>query len=60
MINLHFFPSRRIAFYTVRLFLTRSLAVLVALAVAFAVAAWTLFCRIPPTDCRHLVSAAAS
>ena len=31
MINLHFFPSRRIAFYTVRLFLTRSLAVLVAL-----------------------------
>ncbi|MEO6360873.1 MAG: LPS export ABC transporter permease LptG [Sphingomicrobium sp.] len=29
--NLHFFPSRRIAFYTVRLFLTRSLAVLVAL-----------------------------
>jgi lipopolysaccharide export system permease protein len=31
MINLHFFPSRRIAFYTVRLFLTRSLAVLVVL-----------------------------
>ncbi len=31
MINLHFFPSRRIAFYTVKLFLTRSLAVLVAL-----------------------------
>jgi lipopolysaccharide export system permease protein len=31
MINLRFFPSRRIAFYTVRLFLTRSLAVLVSL-----------------------------
>ena len=31
MINLSFFPSRRLAFYTVRLFLTRSLAVLVAL-----------------------------
>ena len=31
MINLHFFPSRRVAFYTVKLFLTRSLAVLVAL-----------------------------
>ena len=31
MINLHFFPSQRIAFYTVKLFLTRSLAVLVAL-----------------------------
>jgi lipopolysaccharide export system permease protein len=31
MINLQFFPSRQIAFYTVRLFLTRSLAVLVAL-----------------------------
>src|SRR5215217_413240 len=31
MINLHFFPSRHIAFYTVKLFLTRSLAVLVAL-----------------------------
>ena len=31
MINLKFFPSRKIAFYTVRLFLTRSLAVLVAL-----------------------------
>jgi lipopolysaccharide export system permease protein len=31
MINLQFFPSRHIAFYTVRLFLTRSLAVLVAL-----------------------------
>ena len=31
MINLSFFPSRRIAFYLVRLFLTRSLAVLVAL-----------------------------
>ncbi|MBA2466800.1 MAG: LPS export ABC transporter permease LptG [Sphingomonas sp.] len=29
--NLHFFPSRRLAFYTVKLFLTRSLAVLVAL-----------------------------
>ena len=31
MINLGFFPSRRLAFYMVRLFLTRSLAVLVAL-----------------------------
>ncbi len=31
MINLQLFPSRRIALYTVRLFLTRSLAVLVAL-----------------------------
>ena len=31
MINLQFIPSRRIALYTVRLFLTRSLAVLVAL-----------------------------
>lgn len=31
MINLSFFPSRRIAFYLVRLFLTRSLAVLIAL-----------------------------
>jgi len=31
MINLHFFPSRRIASYTVKLFLTRSLAVLVML-----------------------------
>ncbi len=31
MINLKLFPSRRIALYTVRLFLTRSLAVLVAL-----------------------------
>ena len=31
MINLHFIPSRRIALYTVKLFLTRSLAVLVAL-----------------------------
>ncbi len=31
MINLQFFPSRAIAFYTVKLFLTRSLAVLVAL-----------------------------
>jgi lipopolysaccharide export system permease protein len=31
MINLKFFPSRRIALYSVRLFLTRSLAVLVAL-----------------------------
>ncbi|MEO7365434.1 MAG: LPS export ABC transporter permease LptG [Sphingomicrobium sp.] len=29
--NLRFFPSRRVAFYTVRLFLTRSLAVLVSL-----------------------------
>jgi lipopolysaccharide export system permease protein len=31
MINLGFFPSRRLAFYMVRLFLTRSLAVLLAL-----------------------------
>src|SRR5206468_697416 len=31
MINLGFFPSRRLAFYMVRLFLTRSLAVLIAL-----------------------------
>ena len=31
MINLKFFPSRQLAFYMVRLFLTRSLAVLVAL-----------------------------
>jgi lipopolysaccharide export system permease protein len=31
MINLSFFPSRNLAFYMVRLFLTRSLAVLVAL-----------------------------
>lgn len=31
MINLQFFPSRRIAFYTVKLFVTRSLAVLFAL-----------------------------
>jgi lipopolysaccharide export system permease protein len=31
MINLSFFPSRRLAFYMVRLFLTRSLAVLLAL-----------------------------
>ena len=31
MVNLGFFPSRRLAFYMVRLFLTRSLAVLVAL-----------------------------
>src|SRR5438270_6569910 len=31
MINVSFFPSRRLAFYMVRLFLTRSLAVLVAL-----------------------------
>ena len=31
MINLNFFPSRRLALYMVRLFLTRSLAVLVAL-----------------------------
>ena len=31
MINLRFFPSKRIAFYTVRLFLTRSMAVLVSL-----------------------------
>jgi lipopolysaccharide export system permease protein len=31
MINLKFFPSRRLAFYMVRLFLTRSVAVLIAL-----------------------------
>ena len=31
MINLKLFPSRQVAFYTVRLFLTRSIAVLVAL-----------------------------
>ena len=31
MINLNLFPSRKLAFYLVRLFLTRSLAVLVAL-----------------------------
>lgn len=31
MINLRFFPSRRLALYTVELFLTRSLAVLLAL-----------------------------
>ena len=31
MINLSFFPSRRLAWYMVRLFLTRSLAVLFAL-----------------------------
>src|SRR5207237_10315511 len=31
MINLSFFPSRKLAFYMVRLFLTRSLAVLFAL-----------------------------
>ena len=31
MINLDFFPSRRIATYTVKLFVTRSLAVLIAL-----------------------------
>jgi lipopolysaccharide export system permease protein len=31
MINLQFFPSRRIAFYMARLFVTRSLAVLLAL-----------------------------
>ena len=31
MINLRFFPSKQLAFYTVRLFVTRSLAVLVAL-----------------------------
>ena len=31
MINLKFFPSRRIAWYMVRLFLTRSVAVLIAL-----------------------------
>jgi len=31
MMNLHFFPSRRLALYTVKLFVTRSLAVLIAL-----------------------------
>ena len=31
MINFSFFPSRHVALYTVKLFLTRSLAVLVAL-----------------------------
>ena len=31
MINLHFFPSREIAWYTVKLFVTRSVAVLVTL-----------------------------
>uniref|UniRef100_UPI0034597EEA LPS export ABC transporter permease LptG n=1 Tax=uncultured Sphingomonas sp. TaxID=158754 RepID=UPI0034597EEA len=31
MINLHFFPSRRLALYTVKLFLTRSFAVLLSL-----------------------------
>ena len=31
MVNLSFFPSRRLAFYMVRLFLTRSVAVLFAL-----------------------------
>jgi lipopolysaccharide export system permease protein len=31
MINLAFFPSRQIAFYTIKLFITRSLAVLIAL-----------------------------
>ena len=31
MINLRFFPSRRLAWYTVKLFVTRSLAVLVSL-----------------------------
>src|ERR1043165_3014377 len=31
MINLHFFPSRQLAFYTVKLFVTRSLAVMAAL-----------------------------
>ena len=31
MINLQFFPSRQIAFYTVKLFLTRGLAVLISL-----------------------------
>ena len=31
MINLQFFPSRRLALYTVKLFVTRSLAVLLAL-----------------------------
>ena len=33
MINLKFFPSRRLALYMVRLFLSRSLAVLIALVV---------------------------
>ncbi len=33
MINLHFFPSRRIALYMARLFVARSLAVLAALVV---------------------------
>ena len=37
MINLSFFPSRRLAFYMVRLFLTRSLAVMIALSLG-----WTL------------------
>jgi lipopolysaccharide export system permease protein len=36
MINLHFFPSRRVALYTVKLFLTRSFAVLVALVLILA------------------------
>ena len=36
MINLGFFPSRRLAWYMVRLFLTRSLAVLVALVLILA------------------------
>ena len=31
MINLEFFPSRQLALYTVRLYLTRSFAVLVGL-----------------------------
>ena len=31
MINFSFFPSRQLAFYMVRLFVTRSLAVLIAL-----------------------------
>ena len=36
MINLGFFPSRRLAWYMVRLFLTRSFAVLVALVLILA------------------------
>jgi lipopolysaccharide export system permease protein len=36
MINLSFFPSRRLAWYMVRLFLTRSLAVMVALVLILA------------------------
>ena len=36
MINLGFFPSRRLAFYMVRLFVTRSVAVLIALVLILA------------------------